>query len=177
MNEKKYNQPQSARASLLGRFGGAILLIFLFTSCDQDRHHDWKYVNQQWFEMQRQRIDTETGERFWQETESGLLYRIVNRGIGGDTFEYFPSIRSAVSIRYYGTMLNGNRFDSNANMTGAVGSFVPGFTEALQKLRRNAIIQVIIPYHLAYGDQGMGITIPPYSVLQFEIELHNFWTN
>jgi hypothetical protein len=189
-NEKKYNQPQSAKASPSGRFGGAyfggirgglfcifLFSVFLFTSCDEDRHLDWQYINQQWFEQQRQRIDPETGERYWQESESGLLFRVINHGIGDGTFESRPSIRSRVEVRYEGTLFTGMEFDSRPIAEFAVGAVVPGFTEALQMMQRNAIIQIIIPYHLGYGAGGMGITIPPYSALQFEIELHRFWTN
>ena len=180
MNEKKYNQPQSAKSSPFGGVRGGLFFlfcVFLFTSCDEDRHLDWKYINQQWFEQQRQRIDPETGERFWNETESGLLFRIINPGIGDGTFETRPSIRSRVRVGYRGTLFTGVTFDSNTNAEFAVGGVVPGFSEALQMMQRNGIIQIIIPYRLGYGDRGMGITIPPYSILQFEIELHNFWTN
>ena len=159
---------------------GLLFFVFLFTSCDEDRHLDWKYINQQWFEQQRQRIDPETGERFWNETESGLLYRIINPGIGDGTYRSRPSIRSTAEIRYEGTFFTGTIFDSHPRRQFPVGGVVAGFTEALQMMQQNGIIQVIMPYRLGYGESGvigLGMNIPPYSTLQFEIELHNFWTN
>ena len=136
----------------------------------------WRNVNLQRFEQERQRIDPETGEQFWQETESGLLFRVINPGIGDGTFESRPSIQSSVQIRYEMTYFAGIRIDGSQNMVARVSLFIPGFQEALLLMQRNAIFQIIIPYNLAYGAQGLS-GIPPYSALLSEIELINFWTN
>ena len=165
-----------------------LFFVFAFSSCEEDRHLDWRYINQQWFESERLRTD-ENGEKFWQETESGLLFRVINPGIGDNIYQFRPSDRSMVEIFYTGRFFNNKEFDSNLELpsekrTHHLADFARGFSEALRMMKRNAIYEVIIPYELAYGKEGMmgisgitGITgIPPYSALQFRIELINFWT-
>jgi len=156
-----------------------IFLAFAFSSCEEeDRHLDWRYLNMQWLEQQRARLCDETGEKFWTETESGLLYRRINRGIGDDTFEFRPSDGSVVVIDYVGRLFNGVEFDRRAPENPLVGrliGFVPGFQEVLRMMRQNAIYEVIIPYELGYGNNRMGI-IPPYSVLEFRVGLHSFFS-
>jgi FKBP-type peptidyl-prolyl cis-trans isomerase len=155
-----------------------LFFVFTFSSCEEDRHLDWRYINQQWLEQQKLRINEETGEKYWKETESGLLYRIINEGIGDPNSQGRPSNRSSVTIAYTGTLFNDARFDNRPSdnpLVMPLRDFVRGFQEALRMMKLNGMIEVIIPYKLAYGDVG-GSGIPPYSVLQFEIELMNFWT-
>jgi len=154
-------------------------LAFAFSSCEEDRHLDWRYINMQWLEQQKARLCEETGERFWTETENGLLFRVINEGIGGNTFQYFPNERSVVRVAYNGRFFNNFQFDYRPTtdpIENRLIVFVPGFQEALRMMKRNAILEIIIPYELGYGSGGMGVAIPPYSVLQFRIEMINFWT-
>jgi|GEM_PF-6859095 len=151
-------------------------LAFAFSSCEEDRHLDWRFINVQWFEQQRARLCEETGEKFWTETESGLLFRVIYPGIGDNDFTGRPGNRSVVTIEYIGTFFHGAEFDrSRPRAGGRLSSFVPGFQEALRMMKQNAILEVIIPYELGYGSESAGI-IPPYSALQFRIKLVDFYT-
>jgi FKBP-type peptidyl-prolyl cis-trans isomerase len=49
-------------------------------------------------------------------------------------------------------------------------SLIPGFIEALKKMRVGEKAAVIIPYQLAYGKEGIS-SIPGYSPLYFEISI------
>ena len=161
-----------------------IFLAFAFSSCEEDRHLDWRFINMQWLEQQKARLCDETGEKFWTETESGLLFRVINEGIGNNDFTGRPSNRSWVVIKYEGKFLNNFSFDDrfrpnnedNLEYGNSLTGFVPGFQEALRMMRQNAIIDVIIPYELGYGSDGMGAAIPPYSVIQFRIEMVRFFS-
>ena len=178
MNKNSVNIT-NLKSSPVGNLRGFGLLLFLFvfafSSCEEDRHLDWRYINVQWYEQERARLCEETGEKFWAETESGLLYRVINEGIGDDDYRGRPGNRSWVEIAYTGTFFNNAQFDSSTGMTNYLAGFVPGFQEALRMMKKNAIYEVILPYKIAYGDNDGG-SIPPYSALQFKIELMNFGT-
>ena len=147
--------------------------VFTFTSCKEDKYLDWKYINQQWYNQQKQMAATEGSE--WQITESGILYKVIGEGIGDNNYSGRPNDKSAVTITYTGRFFNDKSFDSNTKYSNYLSGFVPGFQESLKLMKRNAIYEVIIPYELGYGEDG-GTSIPPYTTLQFRIELVEFWT-
>jgi len=148
------------------------LIFFAFTSCKEDKYLDWKYINQQWYEQQKQMAEQDDE---WNITSSGLLYKVINAGIGNDDYSGRPSDKSAVTIAYTGSYINNASFDSQPGYSEYLAGFVLGFQEAVKLMKLNGIYEVIIPYELAYGEDGNGV-IPPYSVLKFKIELIDFWT-
>jgi len=48
---------------------------------------------------------------------------------------------------------------------------IPGWVEALQLMPEGSKWRLYIPQELAYGAQGAGASIPPYSALIFDVEL------
>ena len=52
-----------------------------------------------------------------------------------------------------------------------VSDVISGWQWALQNMKEGAKWEVIIPWQLAYGVNGSGSSIPPYSALVFEINL------
>ena len=52
-----------------------------------------------------------------------------------------------------------------------VNQVIAGWTEGLQLMSEGAKYRFHIPYHLAYGEQGAGASIPPYATLVFDVEL------
>lgn len=105
-----------------------------------------------------------------QVTASGLQYEVIAAGNG-----VTPSADSLVRTHYHGTFINGNVFDSSYDRGQPaefpVGGVIKGWTEALQMMQEGAKWRIYLPYHLAYGEQGAGSAIPPYSTLVFDIEL------
>lgn len=66
-------------------------------------------------------------------------------------------------------------FDSSAGGTAfsftlGAGQVIPGWDQGLVGLRVGGIRRLVIPSSLAYGSSRRA-TIPPYSVLVFEVEL------
>ena len=53
----------------------------------------------------------------------------------------------------------------------AVNGVIAGWTEALQLMNVGSKWRLTIPYELAYGEQGAGGAIGPYSTLVFDVEL------
>lgn len=100
---------------------------------------------------------------------SGLQYKILQSGSGPS-----PSMHDEVTVHYRGTLINGNVFDSTYDREQPaifqVGRVIPGWIEALKKMRVGDKWQIFIPSYLAYGENGYG-PIEPNSVLIFEMEL------
>ena len=104
------------------------------------------------------------------ETASGLQYLVVKEGDGA-----MPSNTSTVVVHYTGTLLDGSVFDSSVQRgqpaTFPVNGVIAGWTEALQLMKAGSKWKLFIPHNLAYGEQGAGGAIGPYSTLIFDVEL------
>jgi FKBP-type peptidyl-prolyl cis-trans isomerase FklB len=98
---------------------------------------------------------------------SGLQYKLDVEGKGA-----LATATDTVSVIYRGTFPNGRTFDSSRGKEVAfpVGGVVPGFAEALQVLPEGSKGKIYIPWQLGYGKSG-NRSIPPYSVLIFDIEV------
>lgn len=103
-------------------------------------------------------------------TASGLQYQVVKMGEGPK-----PVSTDVVKVHYEGTLLDGTKFDSSIDR-GKPTEFplnrvIKGWTEGLQLMPIGSKFTFYIPYQLAYGTQGAGNLIKPYSTLIFEVEL------
>lgn len=103
-------------------------------------------------------------------TESGLQYEVITAAEGEK-----PSQASTVRVHYHGTLINGDVFDSSYDRGQPaefpVGGVIAGWTEALQIMSVGSKWRLYVPYSLAYGEQGAGGAIGPYSTLIFDVEL------
>jgi FKBP-type peptidyl-prolyl cis-trans isomerase len=103
-------------------------------------------------------------------TPSGLQYSVTQAGKGPS-----PKATDVVRVNYTGMLLDGKVFDSTAGKAPAefpVNRVIPGWTEALQKMKVGDKWRLYIPSRLAYGPRGTpGGPIPPFSVLIFDVEL------
>jgi FKBP-type peptidyl-prolyl cis-trans isomerase len=106
----------------------------------------------------------------------GLEYRVITSHPTGAT----PTDSNSVSVIYTGSLINGTVFDDSRNhpdpgttdqTSFSVSGVVPGFAEALKLMHVGERIKVFIPSNLAYGTQGQFPSVPPNSVLIFDIEL------
>ncbi len=103
-------------------------------------------------------------------TESGLQYIVIREGTGPT-----PTAQDVVRVHYTGTLIDGTEFDSSYRADEPaqfmVGGIIPGWQEALQKMKVGAKWRLFIPPDLAYGEQGVPSVIEPNSLLIFEVEL------
>lgn len=101
---------------------------------------------------------------------SGLQYRVIKHGDGKK-----PGPTSKVQCHYEGTLIDGTKFDSsydrNEPAVFGVNQVIAGWTEALQLMKEGSVWELMIPYQLAYGEQGAGQSIPPCATLIFKVEL------
>lgn len=106
-------------------------------------------------------------------TASGLQYFIVRSGPATGAQ---PREGDTVTFDYEGKLVTGETFDSSYEkgtpLTGAIDSFVPGFTEALKLMKPGDEWIVWIPPALGYGARATG-PIPANSVLRFKLALHS----
>jgi FKBP-type peptidyl-prolyl cis-trans isomerase FkpA len=120
-------------------------------------------------------------------TASGLYYIETKKGSGPT-----PPKGSLVKVNYTGRLLDGTVFDTSDKETAkkanifderrpyepiefvvGEGGVIPGWDEGILLMNKGAKGKFIIPFNLAYGPQGGG-PIPPYSPLEFDVELVNF---
>ncbi len=102
-------------------------------------------------------------------TASGLQYEVITSGTGP-----IPTTEDEVQVNYEGKMLDGTVFDSSIArgqpVTFPLTGVISGWTEGLQLMKEGSKYRFFIPANLAYGETGAS-TIPPNSVLTFEVEL------
>jgi FKBP-type peptidyl-prolyl cis-trans isomerase FklB len=103
-------------------------------------------------------------------TASGLQYEVIKMGTGPK-----PTAQDTVKVHYVGTLIDGTEFDSsikrNEPAQFPVSGVIPGWTEALQLMPVGSKFKICIPQSIAYGANGAGSVIKPYSTLIFEVEL------
>jgi FKBP-type peptidyl-prolyl cis-trans isomerase FklB len=103
-------------------------------------------------------------------TESGLQYETINEGSGDK-----PTPDSTVRVHYHGTLIDGTVFDSSYDRGEPaefpVNGVIKGWTEALQLMSPGDKLRLYVPHDLAYGEQGAGAAIGPFSTLVFDVEL------
>lgn len=103
-------------------------------------------------------------------TTSGLQFRVITQGEGA-----IPTRTDRVRVHYTGKLIDGVVFDSSVTRGEAaefpVNGVINGWTEALMLMPVGSRWELTIPHHLAYGENGAGASIPPFSTLIFDVEL------
>jgi len=106
-------------------------------------------------------------------TESGLRYKIIQKGDSGKKAEKGQT----VSVHYKGQLEDGTVFDSSYKRNApidfplGVGQVIPGWDEGIGLLNVGDKARLVIPSHLGYGAAGAGGVIPPNATLVFDVEL------
>jgi FKBP-type peptidyl-prolyl cis-trans isomerase FklB len=100
----------------------------------------------------------------------GLMYRVLKAGTG-------PAVQKdndVVTVYYKGSLINGKVFDQTKPEEPAqfpVGGVIPGWIEALKKMKTGDTWELVIPSELGYGADGAGDAIPPDQTLIFTVSL------
>lgn len=105
-------------------------------------------------------------------TSSGLAYKILKKGPGGER----PNRTSTVVIDYSGWDGKGNLFDSSVargeRASLPLPHLIPGWQEGVPLMARGDSFRFWIPGHLAYDSQPGGSS--PKGMLVFDITLYDF---
>ena len=103
-------------------------------------------------------------------TTTGVQIRTLEAGTG----DPIKATDGAI-LEYEGRLMDGTVFDTTAGRGPAgmiPGQVIPGFGEALQKMREGGVYKIRIPAALAYGAAGAGDgKIPPNSDIEFDIKI------
>lgn len=110
-------------------------------------------------------------------TATGLYYVEVKRGAGVKA-----ATGNTVSVHYTGKFLNGTIFDSSEGkepISFVLGNkeVIPGWEEGVALMSKGGKAKFIIPSNLAYGPNGAGAMIKPYTPLAFDVELMDINTS
>lgn len=105
-------------------------------------------------------------------TSSGLRYFIIDKGNG---VKAEPG--KTVKVHYTGYFEDGKIFDSSVERDEAIefplgqGRVIRGWEEGIALMHVGDKLRLVIPYNLAYGEQGRPPVIPAKSNLIFDVEL------
>lgn len=125
-------------------------------------------------EQEKQRALLDKVAAGYDETDSGLRYKILQNGGGKQA-----SKGAMVSVHYKGQLLDGTVFDSSykrkqpIDFNVGIGQVIAGWDEGIQLLKVGDKARFVIPANLAYGERGAGGVIPPNATLIFDVELMN----
>lgn len=107
---------------------------------------------------------------------SGLQYEVVKEGTGP-----MPDSSSLVTAHYTLYHIDGTEVESSLKGEPAkflVNQVIPGWTEALLKMRVGSKWKLYVPANLGYGERvGRGSQLKPNEALVFDIELLNVEKN
>ncbi len=84
---------------------------------------------------------------------------------------------SSVKVHYTGTLMSGKKFDSSRDrgdpfeFTIGAGGVIKGWDQGVVGMKVGGKRKLVIPYDLAYGEDGKPPTIPAKAALKFDIEL------
>lgn len=105
-------------------------------------------------------------------TPTGVQIETIEEGSGPS-----PGPNDIVMVEYEGRLLDGTVFDAskqhgNQPAVFPVSGIIPGWTEALQLMKKGGKYRIWVPSDLAYGPTGTpGGPIPPNAPLDFDVTL------
>lgn len=129
------------------------------------RDEAWKVSNAEWIAANAKKDSITV-------LPSGLQYKVVRQGTGD-----VAKADDEVTVKYEGTTIDGNVFDSSYKRNPQTTTFRPnqvikGWTEALTMMPVGSKWILYIPQELAYGERQAG-PIKPYSTLIFTVEVES----
>ena len=103
---------------------------------------------------------------------SGMYYVITQQGNGAK-----PTVGQTVVAHYTGKFNDGKKFDSSVDRGTPFefklgqGQVIKGWDEGFGLLSIGSKATLLLPYTMAYGEQGYPGAIPPKATLIFDVEL------
>ncbi len=148
----------------------ASVSIFTFFSCNKDKREAELALIFSYIEDNNISVDT---------SDTGLLYSETGFSTPETLESDFPAQGDTVITVYKAfvlteggitTLFDETTVDEPGKYIYREDPVIPGWEEAIGRMKKDISALVIIPSDLAYGDEQVGI-IPPYSPLVFEIRI------
>ncbi|MEN5150173.1 FKBP-type peptidyl-prolyl cis-trans isomerase [Pseudomonas orientalis] len=116
---------------------------------------------------EQQFLSKEKASKGVRELADGILLTELTPGTGTK-----PLATDEVQVKYVGRLPDGSVFDQSAQPQWfRLDSVISGWRSALQQMPTGAKWRLVIPSAQAYGADGAGELIAPYTPLVFDIEL------
>lgn len=111
------------------------------------------------------------GDPFCDDEPEEEKVQIINVQLG--TGELVATDQDVVTVRYVGTLEDGEEFDKGKRFTFLLGAgeVVKGMDIGVRGMRENGMRKIVIPSKLGYGKRGSPPEIPKNARLYFEITL------
>ena len=113
-----------------------------------------------------------------QPDSNGIYFIELQKGSGNA-----PVRDMWISVHYSVFMLNGYQLFSSRERAMEPMDFQlgrrfenDGFQMVVERMRKNGIAQAVVPSALAFGEQGAGDVVPPFTPLYYEIEVLDIMT-
>ena len=161
-------------------FAFAMFLLTGIASCGKvDEPTEQRLINKENKEAGEEFLEKNKTIEGVRQTSSGLQYKVEVEGNG-----LRPVDEDSVNITYTGRLIDETEFTSATEEDALLMRQIAGFREGVRLMNEGAKYTLYIPYYLAYGASSqmttynkMLVTIPPYSVLIFEITLNRVTKN
>eukprot|EP00088_Acartia_fossae_P066267 TRINITY_DN82074_c0_g1_i1.p1 TRINITY_DN82074_c0_g1~~TRINITY_DN82074_c0_g1_i1.p1 ORF type:complete len:367 (-),score=59.08 TRINITY_DN82074_c0_g1_i1:43-984(-) len=119
----------------------------------------------------------EINNKKWEKLAEGLQMVMLEE-VSPESCERIVINGDTLAVEYEGSLEDGTVFDSSASRGQPFGPFQQGYGQiirgyeiALAGRCLGERFKMIVPPHLAYGDQGAGDLIPPGATLHFDVRL------
>lgn len=137
---------------------------------EHQRHADETALqaqSEQLLSAEKRFMATERARPGVRELAAGILLTEQVKGTGAK-----PSANAKVQVRYVGKLPDGSVFDQNQHAQWfSLDSVIAGWQIALPEMASGSKWRLVIPSAQAYGAEGAGDLIAPFTPLVFEIEL------
>ena len=172
-----------------------LLAATVLSACFKDsdgengKYANWNKANQAWIIEQSNLVDEKTGKSYykecvapWDADAKVYIHWYNDTNLTRDNLK--PFYTSMVDVKYKGRLYDGTPFDSSYLRTSpAAGVYrtrlgsnvIEGWSIALMNMHVGDTCRVLLPYNVAYGSNGSGSVIKPFSALQFELKLENIY--
>ena len=144
-----------------------------YSKVKAEKQEETIQINKDMLDVNRDIVEKYIARHNWEmtETESGLLYMIYAK-----TSDTEVKSGDIVEFSFKTSLLNGDvLYDSDATgnrkMTIDRNQEESGLNEGLKLMKKGEKAYFILQPHLAFGVAGDSYTIPPYSVLVYDLEV------
>jgi len=151
--------------------------LIIICSCKKEENNHSRTLEQELEELNAFILEKEANGLDVDTTDLGVYYIIRKEGEEGAPF---PERGDTCYISYLCYFLNGPLYESSHDIFPngiweiiyKKADIIPGLSDGIGQMNKDAKIDIIIPSYLAYGDKKEG-NIPPFTTLIYVTTMHD----